>query len=370
MILAIAFIGGFKQTIREKLFSFWGQVLVVPYDANSGDIVSATPVTLDTALMQGIHSLPGVRAIYPFILKPGILQSAGEMEGIRLKGITQQQRFPPSISFSGAAIDFSDSNYAQQIILSRATAARLQVKPGDALRLYFITGGAPRIRKLHVAGTYHTGMEEVDRQFALCDARLLRRLAGWEADKISGYQVELAYGQNPDTLADRIYYRFLTPPMDAQSITRVYEGIFSWLGTQDTNGRILLIIVGIVALINLASATLILMVDRAVMIGLLKALGMAPQGLWALFLSLAGLIGGAGILLGNILGLGLCFAQLQFGFIHLPEETYNMSTVPVRLGPWHILALDAGTLLLCLACTLLPLLYIRRIQPARVLHFQ
>lgn len=370
MILAIAFIGGFKQTIREKLFSFWGEVLVVPYDANSGDIVSATPILQDTLLMQDIRRLPGVQAVYPFILKPGILQSAGEMEGIRLKGITPQQRFPPSISFSGGSIDFSDSNYAQQIILSRATAARLNVHTGDALRLYFISGGAPRIRKLRVAGIYHTGMEEVDRQFALCDARLLRRLAGWEADEVSGYQVELAYGQNPDSLADQIYYRFLTPPMDAQSITRVYEGVFSWLATQDTNGRILLIIVGIVALINLASATLILMVDRAVMIGLLKALGMAPRGLWALFLSLAGLIGGAGILLGNVLGLGFCFAQLQFGFIRLPEETYNMSTVPVRLVPWHILALDAGTLLLCVGCTLLPLLYIRRIQPARVLHFQ
>ncbi len=370
MIVAIAFIGGFKETIREKLFSFWGEVLVVPYDANSNDIVSAQPVQDDPTLLANIRSMQGVSAVYPFILKPGILQSEGEMEGIRLKGITAQQRFPKSISFQGKGIDFSDSEYAQQIILSRRTADRLRLKPGDDLRLYFINGGTPRIRKLKVAGTYHTGMEEVDKQFALCDARLLQRLAGWGKNEISGYQVELAYGENPDSMANEIYYRYLSPPMDAQSIRTIYEGVFSWLGTQDTNGRILLIIVGIVALINLASAMLILMVDRATMIGLLKALGMAPRGLWALFLSLAGLIGGSGMLLGNMLGLGLCWAQIQFGFIHLPEETYNMSTVPVRLVAWQILALDAGTLLLCMICTLLPLLYIRRIQPARVLHFQ
>ncbi|MBS1616282.1 MAG: ABC transporter permease [Bacteroidetes bacterium] len=370
MIVAIAFIGGFKETIREKLFSFWGEVLVVPYDANSNDIVSAQPVPIDSGLMKKIQTIPGVTAVYPFILKPGILQSAGEMEGIRLKGITPGQQFPSSIRFKGKGIDFSDSGYAKQIILSQRTADRLRLKPGDDLRLYFISGGSPRIRKLQVTGTYHTGMEEVDRQFALCDTRLLQRLAGWEQNEISGYQVELAYGQNPDTLANEIYYRYLSPPMDAQSIKQVYEGVFSWLGTQDTNGRILLIIVGIVALINLASAMLILMVDRATMIGLLKALGMPPRALWMLFLSLAGLIGGCGILLGNLLGLGLCLAQVQFGFIHLPEETYNMSTVPVRLVGWQILTLDAGTLLLCILCTLLPLLYIRRIQPARVLHFQ
>jgi lipoprotein-releasing system permease protein len=150
----------------------------------------------------------------------------------------------------------------------------------------------------------------------------------------------------------------------------VYEGVFSWLGTQDTNGRILLIIVGIVAIINLASAMLILMVDRAVMIGLLKTLGMAPRGLWALFLSISGLIGGAGILLGNVLGIGLCLAQAHFGLVKLPEETYNMSTVPVRIIWWQIAILDLATLLLCVACAALPLLYIRRVQPARVLQFK
>ncbi len=370
MILAIAFISGFKATIREKLFSFWGEVLVVPYDANSNDIVSASPISYDSTLRRHIQGVAGVKAVYPFILKPGILQGAGEMEGVRMKGIAAGQQFPSSITFQGRPIRFSDSDYAHEIILSRTTANRLKLKIGDDLRLYFITGGAPRIRKLHIVGTYHTGMEEVDRQFSLCDARLLQRLAGWQATDISGYQVELQPGQMPDSIADRIYYQFLSPPMDAQSITHIYEGVFSWLGTQDTNGRILLIIVGIVALINLASAILILMVDRAVMIGLLKALGMAPSGLWALFLSLSGLIAGAGIVLGNVLGLGLCFAQAQFGFLHLPEETYNMSTVPVRLVAWQVIALDLGALLLCVGCTLLPLLYIRRIQPARVLHFQ
>jgi lipoprotein-releasing system permease protein len=370
MIMAIAFIGGFKEVIREKLFSFWGEVIVSPYDANSSDIVSAEPVRLDSELVQRIATVPSVHAIYPFVLRPGILQSATEMEGIRLKGVTRRQVFPKSISFTGGKIGFKDSGYAQDVILSRTTASRLNVKAGDAVRLYFITSGTPRIRKLKVAGIYHTGMDEVDRQFALCDARLLQRLGDWEEDQYSGYQVELEPGHNADTVAADIYYRYIAPPMDAQSITKVYEGVFSWLSTQDMNGRILLIIVGIVALINLASTMLILMVDRAVMIGLLKAMGMAPQGLWALFLSMAGLIGGLGILLGNVLGLGICLAQQRFGFIHLPEETYNMSTVPVRIITWQIALLDAGTLILCLLCTALPLLYIRRIQPARVLQFQ
>ena len=233
-----------------------------------------------------------------------------------------------------------------------------------------ITGETPRIRKLRVAGLYHTGMEEIDRQFALCDIRLVQQLSDWTRQDLSGYQVEIRDSREADTMAEQIYYNYVTPPMDARSIPSIYESVFGWLQTQDTNGRILLIIVGIVALINLGSSMLILMVDRAVMIGLLKALGLTPNKLWALFLSLAGLISGLGLLIGNVIGIGLALAEDRWQFIKLPEETYNVSAVPVKIVWWHILALDAGTLALCVACTLLPLLYIRRIQPARVLHFR
>jgi lipoprotein-releasing system permease protein len=370
MILSLAFIGGFNEVIRNKLFAFWGELVIGPYDANSQLIVQSAPVQFNDQLMSQVRGTPGVTAMYPFAVRPGILKSKGEMEGVRLKGITQEQRFRPEIRFSGGSLDFRDTDYSRDLLLSERTAARLDVKAGDSIRLYVITGETPRIRKLRVAGLYHTGMEEIDRQFALCDIRMVQQLSGWSRDDISGYQVELKDNQQADSVAERLYESYITPPMDARSIPSIYESIFGWLKTQDTNGRILLIIVGIVALINLGSSMLILMVDRAVMIGLLKALGMAPNKLWALFLSLAGLISGLGLLIGNIMGIGLALAEAKWQFIKLPEETYNVAAVPVKIIWWQVVLLDAGTLLLCVACTMLPLLYIRRIQPAKVLHFK
>lgn len=370
MIVSLGFIGGFKHAIREKLFTFWGGVLVIPFDANSTDISVGIPFRMDPTQVAAINTEPGVKNTYPFVLRPGIIRSGHEMEGVRLKGVIRSQEFPPGMGFQGRAIVFPDTGYSKEVILSRKTADRLRVKAGEEVTLYFITDGSPRIRRLHVAGTYHTGMEEVDRQFALCDMRMLQHLGSWQPDEISGYQIDLTDNSLADSLAWAIYQRHVAPPLRTQSIPSIYQGIFSWLATQDTNGRILLIIVGIVAMINLASTMLILMVDRAVMIGLLKALGMEPQSLWLLFLSLSGLIGGIGILFGNLLGLGLCAIQSRWGLISLSEETYNMSQVPVQLPVLPIVLLDVATLVLCLLCTLLPLLYIRRIQPARVLQFE
>jgi lipoprotein-releasing system permease protein len=370
MLVSTALISGFKFTIREKLFSFWGQVLIVPYDAQGGNIVAATPVQYDPQLLQQIGDMNGVKQVSPFAMRPAILQANQQIEGIQLKGITPSYHFSNGISFSGNAISYHDTDYSRSIIISQTTASRLRLKTGDPLLLYSLEPGAARVRKLIVSGIYHTGMEEVDKQFALCDMRLVQRLSHWKPDEISGYQVELMNTALADTMAAQMHDRYVSPPMEAYSISNVYEGIFSWLNMQDVNARILLIIVAIMAVINLGAALLILMVDRAVIVGLLKALGMPESGLRSIFLYLAGLIGLWGLLFGNILGIGLCLLQQYFGFMHLPEDTYYMHTVPVRLVWWHICLIDVSTLLLCIICMALPTLYIRRIQPARVLQFK
>jgi lipoprotein-releasing system permease protein len=106
------------------------------------------------------------------------------------------------------------------------------------------------------------------------------------------------------------------------------------------------------------------------MIGLLKALGMPFENTRNIFLFLAALIGGVGILLGNVLALGLCWLQVRFGLFTLPEQTYYMKYVPVRIVWWQIALIDVVTLVLCVLCMWLPTLYIRKVHPARVLQFK
>src|SRR5690606_18356763 len=115
-------------------------------------------------------------------------EEGASLEGIQLKGIPQAYHLPKSVALEGEHIPFVDSGYASAILLSRPTALRLNAGIGDTIRLYFLPPGAdaPRIRKLGICGIYHTGMEDVDRRFAICDIRLLQRLSGWEADQISG----------------------------------------------------------------------------------------------------------------------------------------------------------------------------------------
>jgi lipoprotein-releasing system permease protein len=372
MVVAMAFITGFKYEIREKLFSFWGHVHITEFSPNASNLIVTNPIREDGQLIREVSALPHVTQVVPYALRPAILQANHAMEGIKLKGIRPAYSFPSSIELHGGKIDFSDTSYSKDVILSQSTANRLKVSTGDHVLLYFLEPGAtvPRIRKVMVAGLYHTGMDEVDKEFAICDIRLLQRINNWAPDNINGYQIDLDQPKLADSLSNKIFNDYLDAPLTTNTMRDIYPNIFDWLQLQDINAQIVLIIMAVVAVINLAVALLILIVEQARMTGLLAALGMKQKDMQQVFLYHAGLIASVGILAGNILGIGICLLQLKTGFLKLSEATYYMSQVPVRINWWYVLLIDASTLLVCILCMWLPSLYIRRIQPARVLQFK
>ncbi len=370
MIVAMAIVTGFNYSVTDKLFSFMGHIHVVPYDESKSNAISPDPVKYNAALVAGTRQLPHVIAVYPFAQKPVILQAHGQTEGLALKGVTKDYHFLGGIRTTGKPINYEDSSYSRQILLSQTTADRMNINIGDTVQLHFIQDGVPRIRRVTVSGLYHSGMEEVDKYFGVCDLRLLQRINNWSKDSINGYQVDLDDPKYADTVSNFIHYNLTQAPMESYTTVENYDFIFEWLELQGINGTILLTIMAIVAIINMGAVLVILMVDRAVMIGLLKALGMTFETTRNIFLAIAGIIGAAGIVLGNIIALTLCWLQLHFGLVKLPEETYYMSQVPVKIIWWQVGLIDIVTLLLCVLCMWLPALYIRRIQPAKVLQFK
>jgi lipoprotein-releasing system permease protein len=371
MIVALAVVTGFKYSISEKLFSFMGHVQVTQFDeTGAGSFGVSEPIYADPVLFGKLKEIGHVKAVSPFVVRPAIVQAENLLEGISLKGVNSNYRFSKGITTTGAGIDYGDTSYSKDLLLSKTTAERLNVRVGDTVRINFIDASGPRIRKVRVSGLYHSGMEDMDKFYAVCDIRLLQRINNWPADSINGYQLDLDDPQYADSIASYIHFNLILAPVAVNTTVSNYTFIFDWLQLQGINSAILIIIMTIVAVINLGAALLILIVDRAVMIGLLKALGMPYESMRNIFLGIAALIGGAGILLGNTIAIGLCMLQLKYGILKLPEDSYNMRYAPVKIIWWQVGLVDVGTLVLCIFCMWLPTLYIRRVQPAKVLQFK
>jgi len=372
MVIAVAVIQGFKFEIREKIFSFWGHIIVTNYSPNASDLILTEPILYDQDLVNRIASVNSVKSVNAFIMRPAIIKTKDAMEGLRLKGINANFTLANKIKLNGSPIQFSDSDYTKQIIVSQSTVDKLNIEIGNEVQLYFIEKGntAPRIRKVKVVGIFHSGMEEVDKTYVLCDMRLLQRINGWTPQDINGYQIDLADSKNMEGAAEIIFNNYLEAPLHAYTMKEIYANVFDWLELQNINAKIVLIIMAIVATINLAVAILILIVEQARLIGILKSLGMLFSKIMHIFLFYATYIAFMGIVLGNLIALSLCWLQVKFGFIKLNEATYYMSQVPIKINFWDIVLIDLATLVFCILFMWLPGLYIKRIQTVKVIQFK
>lgn len=374
MIITLSFVNGFKETVSGKVFSFIGHIRVLENEPGKAIISEETPIFKNDSIAESIRQQPGVKSIHTYATRYAILKTKDEIEGVLIKGFDSSFDFGNLKNFlqEGRFIRYNDSSYSREIMLSAITASRLKLKLNDRILIYFIKpDGSLRPDKLTVTGIYKTGIEEYDKTFAIGDMKLIQRLNGWEAREVAGYEVLLDDYKNIDRAADEIHDLDHFPPTwNTFSAKSISPNIFDWLSLQDKNTAVLIIIMAIVAVINLITCFLILVLERVRMIGILKSLGATDWTVQKIFLRHAAIITLNGIIIGTLLALGILWLQKATGFIRLKEEAYYVSTAAVKIIGWQVAAVCAGTLLICFLVMMIPSLLVKRIQPVRAVQFR
>ncbi|MFC6100915.1 ABC transporter permease [Olivibacter domesticus] len=369
MILAIAVLKGFKGEIINKERGFNGDITVYKHNLNSS--YESSPFSLNDDSLELLTKVPGVKQLNAFGTKPGIINANNEIEGVVLKGIDSNynQKLLESILVEGKTIDFSDSIPAQQqILISKYTANRLDLKLGDDFLMYFVQEPL-RKRKFTIVGIYNLGVEEIDKTYVISDISLIRRLNKWEKNEVGGYEIITDDFDKLD-ITNQTVLDFLPIQLVSVTISEQYPEIFEWLALLDINSQIILVLMVLVAIINMISALLIMILERTNMIGILKALGLNNTAIRKVFLYNALQLIGIGLILGNLLGIGICAFQHYTHFFKLDESAYYISYIPIKIGPIEILLLNLGTAALCLLALLIPSGLVSRISPIKAIRFK
>ena len=383
MIVTLSLANGFQQTVSQKVFSFWGHIRVQERQPDKSIIAEETPIIKNDTLALNIKKDLQVESIHPFATKYAILKTKEEIEGVMVKGFdrTYNPKHLQQYIKQGRFIQFNDSTYSREIMISAYTAEQLKLKVNDKILIYFIRPdknepgeqGMPNVRpdKLTVAGIYKTGIEEYDKTFAIGDIKLIQRLNDWQADEIGGYEIFLKDYKKIDESVKSIYEMDNFPvTWNTISVKNISPNIFDWLNMQDVTRNVLIGFMIIVAVINLITCLIILVLERIRMIGILKSLGATDWTVQKIFLRHSVLITITGIVIGAAVALGLLWLQQATGFIKLKEEAYYMSTAAVKIVWWQVVVICLGTLFVCFFVLTIPTLLVKKIQPVKAIQFR
>ena len=375
MIITLAFANGFQYKVSEKVFSFWGHIRLQQAQPYQSVLAEEMPITANDSVMAAIKQLPAVRSIHPFATRYAILKTSDDLEGVMVKGLDSNYNFNHIKDFmiaGGRAPQFNDSTYSREIMISQRTANALQLHVGDRVFIYFIRPDRSlRPDRLTITGFFKTGIEEYDKTFAIGDIKLIQRLNDWDSMQVGGYEVFLNDYKNIDSVSHHILnLPELPPSWMVRGIQKITPNIFDWLNMQDVTRNVLMGIMIVVAIINLITCLIILVLERMRMVGILKAIGASNWQVQKIFLRHSIIITMAGILAGIILGLGLVWLQSYTGFIKLNEEAYYIDRAAVQISVAEVLVICAGTFIICVMVLLIPTYIVKKVQPVRAIHFR
>lgn len=375
MIVSVAVVMGFKHTIRDKVVGFGSHIVVKNFNSiqdNEGMAVCASD-----SMMNIVKKAPGVTHAQRYATKQGLLKTDDDFLGIGLKGVAEEwdSTFIHENMVEGSIPHFSSEASKNNILVSKLMADKLSLKVGDKIFAYFIGDDNVRTRRFTISGIYQTNLTKYDEVVVYCDLYTVQHLNGWESDQVSGIEMTVSDFDNISTTADWFINRVnrtqdsYGETFSSETIQEINPQIFSWLELLDFNVWVILILMVCVASVTMISGLLIIILERIPMIGILKALGARNGMVRHTFLWFAMFIIIKGLVIGNIIGVGVCLIQKYTGIVKLDPQTYYVSEAPVELSMPYLALMNIGTFIICTLVLIIPSFLVSHIHPAKTMKF-
>lgn len=368
LVISLAVIEGFETKLRENAVKFTSHISIRSFRKSP---IQNYPATI--SFLQ--DNIPQIKSISPVIEREGLVRSKSYVEGILIRSfIPRYDITNMRANIISGSFDFR-SDSASEVIIGERLAKKLKTKTGDDIVLYTmksqLTGGLPdtRIDKFKVSGIYKTGMAQYDDIFVYIPVKTATTFFQLAENSATSYEVMLNNINEAEKVSKDID-KLLGFPYYSLTVFDIHKGIFAWIELQKQPIPLVLGLISIVAVLNIITTLLIIVVEKIHSIGILRALGMNHRGILSIFVVQGLALGITGTLIGCGIGFFVCWLQQAYEIIKLQGEIYFLDAVPIHFSLWHYEAVIGISCLMSFIATLIPSLIAVRISPLKAIRFK
>lgn len=303
------------------------------------------------------------------------MKTDSDFKGVYLRGLTDKT----TRNFIAENLEEGTlpTDSVQGIVLSRLAANRLGLKTGQKIDTYFFSDDI-RVRRLTITGIFNTHFDTYDDVSGYTPLPLLQKLSGIGNSQGSSLKISVSNLKKVEADAaglQRILDQHTATGMLARkyrvsTVEKAGAAYFQWLALLDTNVVVILTLMVLVGCVTLTGGMLMIILDKKRVIGLLKALGAKNAGIRKIFIYLAMRVALTGMIIGNMLALGLLWAQYRWHFLKLDADSYYIDFVPVSLNWPDVVLLNVGVLAIAYIVLILPSRFVAGISPAETMRYE
>lgn len=380
MILSIAIVMGFKGEISGKIMHLDAHLRVTNAALGIDDnYATVNGREVREAIAENGTFAPLIESISLVADKSAILKTNQNFMGIVMRGVDYgyDWRYLKSRMIEGTTPVVSDTASSDQIAIGKTVADRLQLHAGDKVMTYFIDDKI-KVRNLEITGVFETDLDAFDAAYIVGDISTVQSVNGWNGD--TGTQVAINMKNTDDLDADAysLYTLLAENTVQHESHNLFFVSttqqnnlpFFAWLQMLDMNVVIILTLMMIVAAFTLISAMLMIVLERIRVIGNFKAMGATNGSIRRIFIYLTGKLILKALIIGNIIGIGLCLLQKYGHIVRLDPTAYYMPYVPIQLSLTALVLLNVGIIVVSYLTLLGASHIISTIKPTATMRFE
>lgn len=375
LVVVLSVMNGFDKEMRERLLAVVEQASIRHRDG----------IADWQSLRNVIKQHPHVEGAAPFVELAGLAYYHKKGLPLALYGIDPDLEGEVSNigQYLSPGLMQSLAQRNDGIILGEDFANSLGISVGQRLRVIVpsaessdtsATIASSKIEGLEVLGTFKTGTK-VDSSLSLTSLQVAQRLSP-RPDTVTGLRLKVDDVFDAPyivySLLQELPYGYL-----ALDWTRVHGNMYRDIQMSKSIVEVLLFFIIAIAVFNVVSTLVMVVVDKQSDIAILRTLGATTKKIMAIFMVQGSFIGIIGTLVGVALGLVLAYwvtdivswLEQLFGIQFLKSDVYPTSFLPSDIRALDVIVVACISFILSFFATVYPAWRASRVKPAEALRF-